>query len=404
MKVRYIVVSAALFVGVLGYIYLPSVLTPIRPLPAMPGRIGRDTLDRAFHTVREHVSIPEAEINLADRCGTAPESHRTLVAGGTDFSDEKSINLSPIHLIGTFGGPGRSEIVVRLIISKGKGINYVSRDHGETWTRAGWDQIGTQYQFRRSPMGWTNCTISRADSNVIYDIASGPHNGDFHISLDQGKTWRTVHPKLEGGRHLGKCMIFDTGLRDPARVYAEISAPYVYGIGVSTDYGSTFKILSYRQFESRANPTAIFRVFSDQSSDRGVRLSSFPGSVGIRLDGMASFFDGLFADPSHPELIRTWQITALYPELPAREPVEEIETDPHDEKIFYAFNQFRGIVKTVDGGHTSSLLPLALDKYLEIESFAVDPAQGNYLYAVLTSRALYRSADYGCSWQKIRFP
>lgn len=323
--------------------------------------------------------------------------------GGPAPWDQKQISLPPIHLVGAFGGPGRSEIVVRQIIGPDKGINYVTRDHGNSWTRAGWDQIGTVYHFRASPIGWTNCIIARADSRIICEIAKGPHDADFCISLDRGKTWSTVHPKLQGGGHLGKCKIFDTGLRDPSRVYAEISAPDNYGIAESSDYGSNFKLLPYRQFESRANPAIIFRI-SERPNDRGLFLSQDSRSIGVRLDGMKSFFEGLFQDLSRPGEVRTWQTKKSEDELPYYDRIQEIETDPLDERIFYAFHQFRGIARTADGGKTASLLPLALDKYLEVESFAVDPADGKYLYAILTSRTFYRSTDYGCTWKPLRFP
>jgi hypothetical protein len=178
------------------------------------------------------------------------------------------------------------------------------------------------------------------------------------------------------------------------------------GIGVSDDYGATFRVIKYQIFENRSNPHICYGL--DEVPGRLERpdlsISQDNGSSWNTVGGLGSLFGRLYRGRDEYGAWRTWRNSNDDIELTLQYPVQSIETDPSNSDIFYIFSQYKGIYRTLDGGKTFRILPLAVDKYLEIEAMTVDPVDGRYLYAILASRELYRSVDYGCSWQKLKLP
>ena len=105
------------------------------------------------------------------------------------------------------------------------------------------------------------------------------------------------------------------------------------------------------------------------------------------------------------DLFSTWRQDERYvPQILPNVEIQQIETDRHNENVMYILSQYKGLYRSMDGGQSVELLALARDKMFEIESIVVDPNDGRVLFAVLGSRDLYRSKNYGCDWERIEIP
>ena len=78
----------------------------------------------------------------------------------------------------------------------------------------------------------------------------------------------------------------------------------------------------------------------------------------------------------------------------------QIESDPEDADCIYVLTE-KGLYLSRDAGKSFRLAALAEGRIKAIDRLAVDPGDGRYLYAIVDLGQLYRSSDYGCTWQKM---
>ena len=50
------------------------------------------------------------------------------------------------------------------------------------------------------------------------------------------------------------------------------------------------------------------------------------------------------------------------------------------------------------------LLPLAMDILRGIDKIAIDPIDGEYIFAAVNEDTIFKSGDYGCTWEKMKLP
>jgi hypothetical protein len=329
-----------------------------------------------------------------DTCGEDPGAHRTLTLGWEAYDHFES----DIHLLGI----QRNRAVTRITVSIKNRI-YSSSNRGTTWrseaSEPGCGQFTTIRQIN------DKCIISNADPQTLYRMTiATPHNSDVEVSRDGGRSWKLVHPKTIKGRHLGKVRILGTGYRSAGRVYADVPDIGEFGLYVSEDFGEIFKQLSWgglHLVESRTDPNTLYLIMPSDgimvSNDRGAKWRPLTSSEII----LSPLYIPKSAKPvPFPEL-RSWRTKDDDKEYPID--IEQVETDPADPEIIYALST-KGLFRSTDAGKTFVLLPLAKDRVESIQMISADPVDGGYLYAVVGGKQLFKSSDYGCSWNEIALP
>jgi len=326
-----------------------------------------------------------------DLCGDDPNIQRILSIG-QEATDHFQVSVKLLSIQTNEGTP-------QILISVGKRI-YSSKDNSLNWHREINASDCRQLTIAGNPGG---CVISNSDPRTIYRPAVGvPHQSDLDRSRDGGRSWKLIHPMSVDGRHLGSVRIVGTGMRDPGRIYAEVTAVGERGLYVSENYGETFRSLidwSGYLVESRANSKVLFSI------SKGIVVSIDEGAHWRLLDNGKTIFSPLFMDSrkllrlgSH---VRSWRKNTSNEEYGVN--VEQIETDPINPAIIYVLSS-KGLYRTMDAGKTFRLLPLGKDRVNEIQMIAVDPVDGRYLFAIVDGKDVFRSSDYGCSWQKLGLP
>jgi len=83
--------------------------------------------------------------------------------------------------------------------------------------------------------------------------------------------------------------------------------------------------------------------------------------------------------------------------------VMQIESDPNNPEWIYILT-YKGLYISRDMGKTFELANLARGWIRSIDRIAVDPLDGRYLYATVNLGKIFRSSDYGNTWELIRLP
>jgi photosystem II stability/assembly factor-like uncharacterized protein len=171
------------------------------------------------------------------------------------------------------------------------------------------------------------------------------------------------------------------------------------GIYKSEDYGESYRFLTSRVtylIESRSSDGILFGV---SPGDKRLLISRDGGAAWKPLENSASLFSPIYLDRETREL-RTWWQKRSDMERAAGHAIEQLETDPNDARILYVVT-FKGLFRSADSGNTFTLLPLAKDKVEGVDGIAVDPEDGRFLYAAVGLSEVYRSGDYGCTWERV---
>ena len=319
---------------------------------------------------------------------------------------------------------------------------FMSSDRGKTWQAVN-DEWGKNIQGGRS-LGWSErldpgILMSNFDYRVLYDCVSRCNDG-FNMSLDGGKTWTHIKPKLLNKELIENISLVETGIHSPSRIYAKIreNKEYRYRMAVSDDYGYNFEILPWEIqeiAESRANSLYMYAriylelksIYEEQSRPikrdvyTNIKLNPWTlafsndgGKTWELMDGAAELEPRLYNRRSDSENIRIWR---QYPEnvstwkqyiddeeyILLNEMRWQIESDPMRPEWIYVLKS-GGLYISRDAGKTFRLSSLAKGKLFSIDRIAVDPLDGRYLYATVDMGKIYRSSDYGCSWELMPLP
>jgi hypothetical protein len=330
-----------------------------------------------------------------EECGKVPSIRRKLSIG-----PEESDHLQSRLWLGVIE---KRQGFSRIVIDEEGRIHY-SDDRGLSWHREKTANYG-RYTNSYIPGKYL---VSKADPGTRFRPAiNAQHKADLEISTNAGRTWSLIHPKTTLGRHLGHLSIIETGTRNPARIYAEISAVGESGTYISENYGETFRpFLNWSRYiiESRADSKTLLGASYAMSE---IRISSDSGANWKVLESSCVLFSPLFIDSVEFEKmkagsqLRSWKESDH--DLALANDVSQIELDPNNSNIFYVLCA-AGLYRSMDLGKTFRLLPLAEERSKAIQQIAVDPVDGNFVYAVVGGEELFRSSDYGCRWQKLKLP
>jgi hypothetical protein len=336
-----------------------------------------------------------------DPCGVSPSDHRVLK--GSDF--ELDLPDRPVWLEAIYRTGNGSRIVLR--VADAEEVRWVeSYDGGTSWSyceRPGWTNI-RQFGDPRMMFG------SSADAAVAYERIKPRHfrepEGVFYrVTRDVGRTWNDITPILQPEVMYNDTLIRATSPRMAGRVYASFGWDYgERALFISEDYGYRFRLLSKDLAfveESQARDGTLFGL-ANTSTSGFLMISSDSGKTWENCPAAQELFTPVYRDRISRRL-RTWRQESHDDELPILRVITQILSDAGDPKIFY-INTFKGLFRSVDLGREFVLLPLEMDKIENIPEVAADPIRSGALYAVVGRRDLYRSYDYGCTWNRLQMP
>jgi hypothetical protein len=330
----------------------------------------------------------------SQQCGSRLTEKRILVAGPETEPDFYS-RLTLISL-------QRKNKLSRIMLNMDR-KGYASYDHGQSWHKEITPLSCRQYATMDTAGGV--CIISNSDPNVLYRIVNDPRQrGQIEKSFDAGHSWRRIRSKTSKGNYLGSIQLVGTGALNSKRVYAQISAVGEHGVYISENSGETFSpLLNWGRYvvECRASAAVLFSIKDDAivvSNDRGISWNV--------MESSRTIFSPLFMKTTELQhggreiKLRSWREND---DVGWKTKVKQIETDPKDPATFYVLSSV-GLFRSMDAGQSYWLLPLAENRVNAIDMVAVDPLNGRYLFAIVSGAHLFRSSDYGCSWQEIRLP
>ncbi len=335
----------------------------------------------------------------------------------------------------------------------GKGI-FKSTDGGASWTK-----LSPVLEFG----GWTQTLLAfdPTDSAILYAVSWG----EMFKSTDSGATWSSVVLDMSVQTTV---VIVDPAT--PSTVYAGTSGE---GVWKSTDGGATWNAsnlgMQARNFPgSRAHSLHFDVNTADliytggqiggfRSTDNGASWSrmnlntqistlvTYPGDTGgvwafdnqlwRSIDSGVTWTDGsngafcCFNDgdvalhPSdpltlyvgtgnpwhiHPEGVykttdggTTWNL--VNNGLPSPERIYTLAVDPNDGNVVYASMIYgpSGIFKTTDGGANWFQLGGGLPDPIGVTQIVVSPGDSNLIYLAAEGDGIYRSTDAGSNWTKL---
>ena len=355
-------------------------------------------------------------------CGENPEIERLLMLGASARMGIDSIGIiAPepfggklVELRAAYPMGKQSVIYAKIGSATGDGMQitsqtfYQSTDHGDSWQPLARPLAhNSNLAVLRGPLYALDPQDSRNPS-ILYanELSKGCC---FKISRDAGDTWLEIRPDVITAGKPSRFQIIGS-YKNGKRIYARIGSEgdseeaCLYR---SVDGGKTFSLLSCdvtRAVETRANEKVMIGYLSSRMRpNSGLAVSNDGGYVWHRIDSnvlTARLFS--YAPNDEAAIYRTWS-EQRDQTFEAGTAILQIETDPADVNTFYVVT-FKGMYATRDRGKTFRLLPLATEWLMGIDTMAVDPLDGRYLYASVNLSMLYRSADWGCSWKKLKLP
>jgi hypothetical protein len=322
-------------------------------------------------------------------CGKKVDSHRLLSPGvGCIMPMILDLKLLSVQ---KSQNPHLSKICISI-----KKHLYYSIDQANTFVAAEKETYCEQYPTRLSAPGM--CVQSMADAKTIF--RPGKNKSYYEISRNGGRSWKVIQPKLEGIRPLGDIRIIASSGNNASRVYATATESGEIGIYISEDFGETFKLLLRRSdflYESQSNPSTLFSI-----SEKGIIVSPDNGRKWNLMINTTEMMSPFYADLEGLSM-QTWMDSKHKQRIDWSPNLIQIIADSNNKNAIYILT-FKGLYRSLDGGDTFLLLPLADDKICEIQKIAVDPIDGRCLYAAVGKDGFYKSTDYGCSWRKIKLP
>lgn len=276
------------------------------------------------------------------------------------------------------------------------GNKYYSIDQANSFVAATGETYCEQYPTMLSAPGM--CVQSMADAKTLFRPSK--NKSYYEISRNGGKFWKVIHPKSEKNSPFEDIHIMATSGNKANRVYATATEFREIGIYVSEDYGETFKRLLNRSgfiYESQSDPSTLFSL-----SEKGIIISNDNGKHWNAMSNTAEMISPFYSD-TRGFGMQTWMDNNHKRIIDWRPNLIQIVTDPQNKNAIYILT-YKGLYRSLDGGGSFILLPLADDKICEIQKIAVDPIDGRCLYAASGRNDFYKSTDYGCSWKRIELP
>ena len=301
--------------------------------------------------------------------------------------------------------------------------------------------IGSNLKQGSHDRGINEPLMSRIDNRILYDCPYDNCIEELRISNNAGISWIKSNPVLSDNSDISEMHLLTTGLHSANRLYAVMQIRNEYGIlekrvAVSNDNGRYFDLLPWEVrnvAESWADPLVLYgeiyipysRVFANirgQLSPKSVKsvqyeqicdkpwlaVSKDAGKTWELAAGSREIYQELYEGKTtignaRPE-IRSWQ---EYPDdrkfFYTGPEVMQIESDPKHPEWIYVLT-YKGLYISKNMGETFKLVNLMPGWIRSVDRIAVDPLDGRYLYATVDMGKIYRSSDYGCSWELMPLP
>ena len=330
------------------------------------------------------VSLPQA----IRKCGLEPDLKREVDLGARGALQIPKLDLLRIDV------ENQGTVLWIIVNATGKDRKfYRSLDGGTTWR----PYLGTLGNLTNLPRV--------LDTEKLGLVISGPipvayeFNGcEVRESRDGGNIWQSKIAAPKHGQEFVTCTPINIG-KKTGRVYLWSWGKPDKGLWCSDDFGLNYQFLTTAVgyiSESAADPERIYGVATTV-----LRRSDDGGKNWTDLDNSRFMFRPVYIGKDG--VYRTWDENGSGEELGYPACIEQIQTDPKNKNIIYVLT-IKGLYRSIDGGESFILLGLEADKVLNIDRIACDPLEGRYVYAVVGRDSLYRSNDWGCTWQKLKIP
>jgi hypothetical protein len=281
---------------------------------------------------------------------------------------------------------------------------YYSPDRGISW-----HPVEDLHRCQQGPSASFDgeCIISNADYQTLYKQNSKVGDSFISVSHDGGKTWNDVISTISGYHPIKRMIIVETGASRASRLYAWLKTSDESGLYVSDDYGKTLALFSKQIIyakESKSGSTVYGLEDNGGTLDsRGLVVSTNNGMNWQYLRNAKELFTPLYRSRSSMS-VQSWKRNEDDEELTLPEfPIEQIEIDPGNANCIY-LRSYKGLYRSRDGGMSYELLPLAMDILRGIDKIAIDPIDGEYIFAAVNEDTIFKSGDYGCTWEKMKLP
>jgi len=356
----------------------------------------------------------------------------------------------------TGGGPLESDVTAVAIHPLNPDIVYVSRgpviyrslDDGLSWTYLGFylgeatmlriDPVqprriyavvgGRLYRTENSALTWrllfsaappNDLVIDSRDPAVLYlagrsyDDHLGTHITHVRKSVDYGDSWLQVAEETEGREYLSLAI-------DPL----DSSVVYVAtdrGLWKSVDAGATWHAVTPAGSVGSDAPGVTAAVAVDPAVSGvlyyaavdGFFKSLDGGDTWIEAQGAPRTFHDLVIDPQDTASLFGATDDGVYRSLDAGATwqrvcrrascttVHGVALDPIDPRKVWLSSLGEGLVRSLDGGESWSVLQVAEDdRWAEVLSLLALPGPPTTLFAATATSGVYRSLDAGRHWER----
>lgn len=279
----------------------------------------------------------------------------------------------------TVRAPSNPEVIYKQLPD---GMLTRSDDGGTTWKslrmvisgRSLKDFINTVSRDTPVRATFTIASIHPSDPMIVFStLLLQPYERGTYIdretalqgmweSKDGGESWTSFNRDITGRDFvLRKSASLALSTSNPSTMYAFMDGD----IAVSKNSGTTWKMLELKGFLRNYPPNNFSAGLADNSS------------------------------AAHPEFRRKSR-RILYDNLPVYRLIQII-VDPASEDSIYVVSE-KGILRSLDGGHTWVLLNPGFDEIDGINSLVIDSGDSSHLF-VGSRRGLFLTRDRGCRFQ-----
>jgi len=355
-------------------------------------------LSCTFSRQSEPVAIKE--------CGVKPTINRTFRSGSRAIFDRPQYRIVKLLSLQQYKSLSTLFIAIdrfgQQLQDESHKI-YSSTDRGVSWHLA---KGAYRCQQHPSVFDTDECVISNADYQTLYRLISNKNGYFISVSHNGGISWNDVKLQISGSGTINRVRIVETGEKRAGRIYAWVNASEGNALYISDDFGQTLNHFSndiiYAK-ESKIESSVYGLKGLNNLNSMALVVSHNSGKSWQSIENAKELFLPLYRSYS-PMGVRSWRENENDDELLVYEfPISQIEIDPQNAGIFY-LRSFKGLYRSIDGGRSFMLLPLAKDLLLGIDNICVDPFDGRYLYASVNENTIYRSSDYGCTWDELALP
>jgi photosystem II stability/assembly factor-like uncharacterized protein len=353
--------------------------------------------------------LPEINIERIALCAAVPSTLYAATAGGFVYRSTDAGGSWALASNGLRDG-WLSSLAVdpsnpsALYVWKGNFL-FRSTDGGKSWVA----DSGLGVPVR-------SLAVSPAEPSVVF---AGTTAG-LYKSADSGKSWRPV----SSGTLASAISVIAFDPANPATLYAGAAG---LGVAKSTDAGESWTLvnvgLAARSVSAIALIPAVPSVVFAGTVDGRVYVSADSGlSWSLSLasaDPGYDLIDALAIDPSSPSTVYaaasdgygdgsrvfrssdsglTWVVRGTNDSSD----FTSLAVDPSNGETLYAATDAAGVWKSTDGGATWASAGTGFgDGWFAVPAVAVDPAATATVYAGTSDRGVFKSTDAGVTWAAI---